>query len=107
MTTEAKAKTITSIEYITITISIFAFITSLISFYFSNIRIEDDLQARIVDVDELRNMKDYLSKDTAVIQVSYINAGNRQAIVLRPTYQLADTINAYNGAWGGKLNEYN
>ncbi len=105
--TENKSKTFTSKDYVTIGISIFALVTSLTAFYFSNLRVEDNLQARIVDVDELRNIKDSLSEDTAIIQVAFINAGNRQAIVLRPTFQLADTTNAYNGAWGGKVNEAN
>lgn len=107
MQTESKSKPFTSKDYVTIGISIFALITSLASFYFSNIRVEDNLQARLVDVDILRNVNASLSQDTAIIKVAFINAGNRQAIVLRPTFQLADTTNAYNGASGGKLNESN
>src|SRR4051812_30260992 len=103
-TADSNSKAFTSKDYVTIGISIFALVTSLTAFYFSNIRIEDNFQARIVDVDEIRNVKDIVAKDTAIIQVAFVNVGNREAIVLRPTFQLTDTINGYNGAWGGKVN---
>ena len=87
-------------DYITISISIIALTLSLINFYYSQIRINDNLQARIIDVDMTAQ------RDTAIIQLAYVNSGNRQAIILNPFYALADTASFDNGAAGSKFENY-
>jgi len=86
----------TTKDYVSITLSVIALTTSLLGFYFSNIRVEDNLHAKIVDVYPIRSK----NGDTVVLSTVFINSGNRQAVLLAPWYSKADTTNSYDGATG-------
>ncbi len=101
MEKDKKPSAFTAKDALTIGLTLIAITISILSFYYSNVRVEDCLQARIVDSDIIYG--DSASEDTAVIEVAFMNIGNRQAIVLRPWCQLADTNNTYNGAWGAEF----
>lgn len=75
----------------TIILSLAALAISATSFYFSNVRVEDNLQARVTNTDIIRSISDTTKCDTAVVGVAFVNGGNRQAIILSPLYQTADT----------------
>lgn len=98
-------------DKLSIILSVSALLVSLSSFYFSYFRIEDNLQARVTGTDIIRSISDTLSDtficDTAVVQIAFVNGGNRQSIILTPWYQLADTTNTYNGAWGAEFDNSN
>lgn len=90
-------------DYVTITLSVIAIGTSVLGFYFSNIRVEDNLHAKVIDVSTLRKSKtskDTMESDTVVLSTIFINSGNRQAVVLEPWFMLSDTSNA-NGETNG------
>jgi len=90
-------------DIVTLILSIAAFILSIMNFYFTNYRIEDNLQARVTNTEIVGRFSDSTKCDTAIVQVAFVNGGNRQAIVLAPWFQLADTTNTINGAWGGNI----
>lgn len=87
-------------DYVTIFLSIIAVIISTINVYYSQIRVKDNLQARVIDVDMTSK------RDTAIIQLAYVNSRNRQAIILSTWYALADTNALDNGAGGSKFDNY-
>jgi hypothetical protein len=95
-----KSKVFTPKDYLTITISVVALVISATSFYFNNIRVEDHLQARIIDASIIRTGNETATRDTVVVYLAYVNSGNRQATILKPWYHLADTNNDINGAVG-------
>jgi hypothetical protein len=71
-------------------VSIASFFISSLSFYFTNFRIKNKLQAKITEYSLIKN--DATNKsDTVVIRVSYINKGNRQSNLIQPWYELADS----------------
>jgi hypothetical protein len=91
-------------------ISLIAVILSLLSFYISNIRVKNNLQARIVNTDIIKDThlkNDSIYRDTAVIQVAFMNAGNRQAIVLKPYYYLTGENNEQSFTAGGEFTNNN
>jgi hypothetical protein len=75
-------------DYITIAISIFALFISILAFYFNNLRIDDDLSAKIINVD-LTGRKDTTDEDNVILELLLINSGNREAIILSPTLWLS------------------
>jgi hypothetical protein len=101
MGTEDKKTSLAFKDILSIILSLAAFALSITSFYFVNYKVEDNLQARVTNTDFIRSPTKSNGCDTAIVQVAFVNGGNRQAIVLAPWFQLADTTNSYNGAWGG------
>jgi hypothetical protein len=83
-------KPLTTNEWITITISSFALIISFLTLYLDN-RVENKLEARVIDANVNLDTKNGYNRDTAIISVAYSNVGNRQAVLLLPWYQQADT----------------
>lgn len=98
MSQETKSKSFSPKDYISLGISIFAFLLSFTSFYYSNIRVEDNLQVRIIAA----GFKSHDSKvgetippDTIVVQVAFLNIGNRQSIIFCPWYHFGNEANSY------------
>ncbi|MDL2144310.1 hypothetical protein QQY79_17420 [Flavobacterium tructae] len=78
-------------DILSICFSLAALILSLSSFYFSNIRIDDDLQARVAGIRTISGRHpsyDGRTYDTISTQVAFFNRGNRQAIILGAKYQI-------------------
>jgi hypothetical protein len=87
--------------------STFALCISVLSFYFSNIRVEDNAIVRISDVLVNAGDKDDPGKQYingfVTAQASFVNAGNRPAIILSASYQLSDRPNLSNGGFGSDV----
>jgi hypothetical protein len=92
---DSKPNTLSTKDYLTIAISILALVVSASTFFFTNYRIDNYLVAKIISFD--------WASDTIVIKVAYANLGNRQAIALNPSYQLAKTFTADEGSEGGEV----
>ena len=80
-------------DILSICFSIAALILSLSSFYFSNIRIDEDLQARVAGIRTISGRPSYEGRtyDTISTQIAFFNRGNRQAIILGTKYQITPT----------------
>ncbi|MDB5117682.1 MAG: hypothetical protein JWQ79_3174 [Mucilaginibacter sp.] len=83
-------KKLTTNEWITLLLSSMALIVAIASAYLEH-RVENKLEARVVDANVTVGTKPPFDRDTALVSVAYSNTGNRQAILLLPWYQLADT----------------
>lgn len=92
MQTEDKSDSFSIKDKLSIIMSIVALVISSLSFYFGNIRVEDNLQVRILKATKRPELKDSIPWDTAFIEVAYMNAGNRQAIIYCPSFELSDTL---------------
>lgn len=92
MPTDDKSGSFSIKDKFSILISTVALVISSLSFYFGNVRVEDNLQVRILKANKGPESKDSIPWDTAFIEVAYINAGNRQSIVDCPSFELSDTI---------------
>jgi hypothetical protein len=92
---DSKTNKLSTKDYLTIALSSLALVVSASTFYFTNYRIDNHLVAKIISFD--------WTSDTVVIKVAYANLGNRQAIALNPSYQLAKTVTADEGSEGGEV----
>jgi hypothetical protein len=90
-----------------ISFSALALCISVLSFYFSNVRVEDNAIVRISDLTVKAGDKDDPDKQYingfVTAQASFVNAGNRPAIVLSAVYQLSDRPNLDNGGFGSDV----
>lgn len=87
-----------------------ALVLSAVGFYMSNVRVEDSVLARIVDtrVDPVSpddNVRGYRN-GVVVAQMSFINNGNRSAVILAPSYRIGGTIDRSDISWGD-IGDYN
>jgi hypothetical protein len=74
------SKRLTAKDYVTLGIATLALIVSAASFYFTNLRVDDNLTARIID---------YSGHESGPsVQIALVNAGNRAAIVLDAHYSI-------------------
>lgn len=96
MPPKAKPSNFTRKDYVTLIISITALAISLFAFYYNNIRVSDRMSVKILDLDLKRDTSKGVDGDTAIIKVAFFNSGNRQSIILTPSYQMSDTINTNN-----------
>jgi hypothetical protein len=89
-------------DFIALGFSMLALTLSTATFYFSNFRIDNKLQARVaeitVDTSAERSSKPEVYQ---VVRVAFTNSGNRPAIVLGVMYQISDRPNTDTGPWGG------
>lgn len=92
MANETNKTSLTFKEIIAISLSIAAFILSIVNFYYANYKVNDNLTARVIDIKSK-------STDTLSVNVIFINKGNRQAVILKPLFQIADSINPRKGTW--------
>jgi hypothetical protein len=99
MGSDANKNAISFREIVSLTLSIAAFILSLVNFYFINFRVEDDLRARVIGASA--------KEDTAIVRVAFVNSGNRQATILAPFFQYIDTSFGKSGEWGAELENEN
>lgn len=109
-------------DLITFSFSIVALVVSLLNFYFTNVRVDDDLQARVADTQLLSEpsvsaqeskepgntgkQSGQKSKESpkenkyVVARIAFINSGNRPAMVLGAKYQMSSTADRQQGAFG-------
>jgi len=95
-------------EVLSLWISIFAILISIFSFYYNDIRIEDNLQARVVRASHGLVKKDSIYRPAIMISIAYINSGNRQSIIFSPRYRIMDYLKPTNhitGLQGGFYND--
>jgi hypothetical protein len=90
-------KKLTTNERLTLLIAIAALAVSITTAYLDN-RIDNKLEARVVDADIMPGTKPPFNRDTAIVSVAYSNLGNRQAVLLLPWYQMADTPTMAHGS---------
>lgn len=87
--------------------SMIALVLSAASFYTSNLRIDDDTSARIVDVTVEGTTRDDPStgykNGNINLKIAIVNAGNRPAIITNAVYQLSDRPTLETGGFGGDL----
>jgi hypothetical protein len=81
-----------------------ALVISAASYYVSNVRVDNDASARVTDMRvEAVNAEDSLNgykSGNIVVKVTFVNAGNRPAIVTKATFQLSDRPDLSNGGFG-------
>jgi hypothetical protein len=80
--------------------STLALIVSLLTFYMSNIRVDDRAFARIAAIRVAFNppADKGESNDFVVVQIAFLNPGNRDAVVLRALYSLGGTKDLLKGS---------
>ncbi|MGR8964211.1 hypothetical protein [Rhizobium leguminosarum] len=81
-----------------------ALILSIVGFYISNVKVQDSVIAKIVDlrVDAV-TMDDHVNgykNGVIVAQMSFIDNGNRSAIIMPPWYQISGTADRSGGSFG-------
>lgn len=90
-------------DVITITLSVAAFVLSLLNFYFTNYRIHDSVSARAIDIDT-KYYDNYINLN---IKVLFTNSGNRQSMLKVPSFQVADTLKPRKGTWSNLVRVVN
>jgi len=86
MTQELKSNKFTLKDSLSIAISITALTISGIAFYYSNLRIDNSLEAKVIKIYIQPAVNDSIDIDTCIIQVAYLNVGNRQASVINTLF---------------------
>lgn len=89
-------------------LSSLAVVISLLTFYFTNFRIDDHLAVKIIDIDVESKSDTLIKKDTLSIRFLYTNLGNRQALILGPHLSFrsnaqSDTSSGGISFWDKKL----
>jgi hypothetical protein len=93
-------------DELTLAFSTAALILSALSFYFANLRVEDDLRARLVEFEVAEvDGADRSAPDAVQVRVVLINAGNRPAIVLGVDYEYSPRIDREDTIGGSVLAE--
>jgi len=94
-------------DWLSVLFSVCALSVSLLTFYFSNLRVEDNAMIRISDIGIRAGDKDDPNKKyingCVTTQASFVNAGNRPAIVLSAIYQMSDQMDLNNGGFGSDV----
>jgi hypothetical protein len=85
-------------EMLSIIFSIFALMISLLSFYYSNLRVKDNLEARILNIDKVSLAKEEQGGGSPYdlnIKLFFTNKGNRAERLMNLAYEIrgVDTIN--------------
>jgi hypothetical protein len=73
-------------DWIALGFSFVALLISALSFYFSNLRVEDSLQARVADISLDANPDDPQKADYMRVRIALVNGGNRPAMLLKARY---------------------
>lgn len=91
-------------DLLSVTLSTIALCVSLATFYFTNLRVDDNSFVRISDWSVHRGNStdpdDGYKNGFVAAQATFANAGNRPAMVLSATYQLSDQPDLDNGGFG-------
>lgn len=89
-------------DFIALGFSMVALTVSVASFYFTNFRIDNKLQARVAEITLDTSSEPSTNPEVyVVVRVAFTNAGNRPAIVLSAMYQFSDRPNMDHWALGG------
>ena len=90
-------------DWIAVSISLVALVLSIVTFYFTNFRIDDNLQARVADTSlDSEKSDDGADNRLMIARVAFVNAGNRPAVLLSVHYLFADKPDSENGAQGAE-----
>lgn len=86
-------------DYISLAISLFALVIASLGFYFSNVRVNDGLNVKVIDMNPLSRFKPSAKQDSILITLLYNNIGNRQEILLSPqcVYQASAKSRLFHG----------
>ncbi len=81
---------------IAVIVSLLALVVSAAGFYFSYLKVEDDLQMRVIDIDPRppdSNLAKYpyYSQGILFARTAFVNAGNRPALVVRVDWRAGPT----------------
>lgn len=94
-------------DLIGLTFSAIALTISASSYYVGNLRINNNMLARITNAGvtavQPNDHENGYANGQIFLTVAFINAGNRPAIVTGATYQLSDIPNLDNGGFGDKV----
>jgi hypothetical protein len=87
-------------DWITLGFSFVAVSISILSFYFSNLRVEDNLQARVADISLDTRPDDPQKADYMRARVVLVNSGNRPAMLLKARYFFSGSPDRNHGGFG-------
>lgn len=90
MTDKTKPSSFTTKDYLSLIFSVIALIFSGLNFYYSNLKIDDNLQARFYIAYLEPPLND--SVETGLVQVALFNMGNRQAIFVNSVFEFAPSL---------------
>ncbi|HEX8127237.1 MAG TPA: hypothetical protein VF548_16800 [Allosphingosinicella sp.] len=91
----------TAKDVVALLFSAFALMLSGATFYLTNVRVSDAVTARVVDVDRTSPPSPSPRDAGLVVQVAFVNSGNRDAIITLPDYNFTGSRGLDTGSVGG------